>query len=498
VDRLACIDLPALPLQLLLQRYPDWVAHPAAVVAEDKPGGTILWVNERARQAHILPGQRYAHGLSLARELRAGVIAEAEVRRGVDAVAETLRRFSPEVEPADGEPGVFWLNGSGMGALFETVGAWARGIRAALREAGFHARVVAGFSRFGTYAVARDRGRAVTVFRDRETERAAADRVPLERLELEPALRDTLTRLGVHTVGAFVRLPPGGLLARFGREALRLHMLAAGERWDPLRPVFAAEPVERRILLDDPETDVPRLVFSIKRGLDSLLAQLARHGQALAALAIDLVLDRADDVQEIVRPAEPTLDGRALLRLVHLRLEASPPCAGVTELVLTVACTPATREQLSLFAQSPRRDLRAANEAFARLRAELGNDAVVKAAVCEGHLPEAQYRWLPLDHAVLPSPRHVDLRPLVRRVAQRPVLLPPPQSHQIRDDGWIVRGLERGAVVRFIGPYIVSGGWWAGDEVHREYHYALSRSGACLWVYYDRRRRRWFLHGEVG
>ena len=57
-----------------------------------------------------------------------------------------------------------------------------------------------------------------------------------------------------------------------------------------------------------------------------------------------------------------------------------------------------------------------------------------------------------------------------------------------------LRGLEHGSVTRLAGPYIVSGGWWA-SEVHREYHYAETRRGECLWVYYDRHRRRWFLHG---
>jgi protein ImuB len=93
----------------------------------------------------------------------------------------------------------------------------------------------------------------------------------------------------------------------------------------------------------------------------------------------------------------------------------------------------------------------------------------------------------------------------VRRLHSRPQLLPPQaRSTQIdgrapktRDDGWLLSGLEHGAVVRILGPYVVSGGWWAGHEVHREYHYAELRRGDCLWVYYDRNRRRWFCQGVV-
>ena len=87
------------------------------------------------------------------------------------------------------------------------------------------------------------------------------------------------------------------------------------------------------------------------------------------------------------------------------------------------------------------------------------------------------------------------VRPLVRRLFTKPQLLPP-QVRQVRDDGWLLSGLEHGAVVRILGPYIVSGGWWQ-HELHREYHFAELRRGDCLWVFYDRNRRRWFCQGSV-
>ena len=58
MDRMACIDLPAFPLQLLLHRRPEWREQPVAVVDSDRPQGKILWVNERARASRILPGMR--------------------------------------------------------------------------------------------------------------------------------------------------------------------------------------------------------------------------------------------------------------------------------------------------------------------------------------------------------------------------------------------------------------------------------------------------------
>src|SRR5258705_12836102 len=99
-DRLSCVDLPAFPLQLLLRRNPEWADHPAAVVAEDKPQGLLLWVNEKARQQGVLPGLRYAAAFSLATGLRAGVVAPAESKKAVNSLTHSLRRFTPEVEPS--------------------------------------------------------------------------------------------------------------------------------------------------------------------------------------------------------------------------------------------------------------------------------------------------------------------------------------------------------------------------------------------------------------
>ena len=105
MDPLACVDLPAFPLQLLLRRQPEWAFYPAAIVAEDKPQGLILWVNDKARGAGVLPGLRYAAAFSLASGLRVAEVSTAEIDKGVVALTQQLMRFSPEVEPATEEPG---------------------------------------------------------------------------------------------------------------------------------------------------------------------------------------------------------------------------------------------------------------------------------------------------------------------------------------------------------------------------------------------------------
>jgi protein ImuB len=176
--------------------------------------------------------------------------------------------------------------------------------------------------------------------------------------------------------------------------------------------------------------------------------------------------------------------------------------AGVVAIRVWADDVDATREQLALFAERPRRDLRAAEAALARLRAELGDDAVVRPILRDAHLPEAQFGWARVDRVIAPRPRRDQPVVLVRRVLVRPRLLPP-QSPRVRDDGWVLSGLEHGTVTHIVGPYVVSGGSWAAADdqpqgVHREYHFAETRRGDCLWLFHDPGRRRWFLHGAVG
>ena len=491
MDRLACASIPAFPLQLLLRRRPEWATHPLAVVAEEAPQGLILWANETARRRGVRPGLRYAAALSLATDLRAGVVPPAEIAGGIAALAERLRRFTPDVEPSSEEPGVFWLGVAGLHRLYPSPDRWARAVAADLEREGFRAGVVVGFTRFGTYAVSRIR-RGPVVLEDPGRERAAARQVPLDRLPLDPDVRDALEMLGVRTVGALLRLPAGGLLDRFGPGVHRLHRLAAGEPWAPLQPHPAEDPVGGRLALDEPATTLTHLLFCTKRLLHPLLAALEIRGELLAELALRLRLDGTGWREERVRPAAPTRDARQVLDLVRLRLEAEALPAGVIEIEATARGVRAMGEQLELLTERPQRDLAAAHRALARIRAEFGDEAVVRARLTDGHLPEARFAWEPLEQVALPHPREGGPRPLVRRILTAPAPLPPPPGPTQGDPlEW-----PPGSITRLHGPYVISGEWWR-QRTERDYYFAETGGGELLWVYYDRGRRRWHLHGQV-
>lgn len=498
MDRMACVELPAFPLQLLLKRYPGWADRPVAVVDRDKPQGVILWLNEHARTSRIRTGMRYSAGLSLARTLHASEVPPADIAQGVSTLVAQLHRFSPDVEPCRDEPGVFWLNASGLSQLYPSPRAWATDIQTALQEWGFQAAIAVGFTRFGSYAIAKtvraSEKKTVAIVSDLTRERAMAGQVHLDRLGIAPRLRDALHKLGVRSVRAFLELPTAGIRRRFGEEAYRLHRLASGDLWAPLQRQEVKDPLAQFLNLDDPETNVARLLFSIKRLLNQLLSRITARHEVLTELTLRLRLDRTRPHIEQIRPAAPTVDMGQLMNLVRLRLESLVLQSGVIEIQATAKAVRATAVQPGLFAEQPRRSLAAANRALARIRAEFGNDVVVRARLTEGHLPEAQFAWETIETVTRAAPRDVACRPMVRRIHTRPILLPPRPRHE--PDGWLVQGGINGHVKDLVGPYLVSGGWWR-SVVHREYYFAQMRAGELLWIFYDRPRRRWCWQGRV-
>ncbi len=494
MDRTACVDLPAFPLQLLLQDHPDWQDSPAAVVDRDHPQGVLLWVNEHARRYRVLPGMRYAAGLSLTGQLRAAEVSPQRIDRAVSQIARRLRRFTPDVEPAEDDPGSFWLDAGGLERLFPSLQDWASLIRSDLEQQNLEVSLVVGFTRFGSYALARSR-RTMIVLQTPADERAASRRVPLDRLNLETKTRDTLDRLGIRTVGGFMDLPAEGVAKRFGPEALRLHRLASGTLRLPLQPQRPLPAALRHLNFDEIETSIPRLIYAIERELAPLLKTLVDRGRALTRIHLGMRFEKLPQHIERICPAAPTLDAKQLIELIRLRLEAVRKLPdGVVAITLAADSLPATEEQLRLFEGRKRRDPAAADRALARLRAELGDAAVVRARLRDAHLPEARFIWEQITHVQAAQPGEAGGNVLVRRLFDKPVPLPSRSRNE--PDGWMLRGLQHGPVIRTQGPHIVSGGWWR-RSVHREYHFAETQQGELLWIFYDRYRRKWFMHGRV-
>jgi protein ImuB len=489
--RVACVDVPALPLQLVLRAHPEWRAEPVVVVEDDRPQARVTWANRAAREARIRRGQRHQEAEALTPRLHAAVVSADELAQANAELLRIVFAFSPAVEPVAEQPGTFVVDASGLHELFTGLEAWAQALHRALESRGFVAGVAVGFARFSCGALARARaGWLVTTSPAHEHELAAT--VPFAALDAPRKLREQMAALGVRTLGEFLALPAAGLGRRFGKEARQLRERVAAT-WTPIVPVIPGEPVRFGVDFEIATADLERVLAELAAGLQLAFARLAARREAVTALQLELVLERADRRCERLATAAPTLDVPQLLELVRLRLAAVQLAGPVERFTAELASVAVTQRQLALLAAVQRRDLAAGERALARLAASFGDHAVTRARLVAAHLPERSFTWEPLRTLRTPQPAAVAAaaRPLVRTWLATPAPLGTMPVHE--PEAWLD---EFGAVRRAHGPFRVSHGWWH-ERIERDYFFLETDRGAILWVFHDRRARRWYLQGRV-
>ncbi|AKF08233.1 Y-family DNA polymerase [Sandaracinus amylolyticus] len=490
MSRIACLDVPALPLQVLRRDRPEWAGMPLAVVGDDRPQAPVLWTSQSAQRLGVRVGMRYASALGISRELRAAPVPEARIAEVRAELVGAMHRYSPRVEPDDERPGVIWIDPEGMVSLFGSLERWAQSIWGELGAHDLFGAVVVGFQRMRAWAIART-VRDARVIADADTEHRLAGRVSIARLDLPPELESALAVLGVATLDDFLALPPGELSVRFGPSASRLHALFSGVMREPMTPVIAAQPIAIEAELDPPDDDASRLLFCVKGALHALHRALEQRSLALAALDLTLTMEGgAAPHREVLRPARASRDATSVLELVRLRLDTISLPERVERIRLEAEPAPLEGTQLVLAAGTRRRDPDAATRGIARLRAAFGDEAVTRARLEDAWLPEHQFRWEPVRTIDVPrrapddDPRDP---PLVRR------LMPSPQPLPSDDAG---RPVCVPPITEMSGPYRLQSGWWAHGVV-RDYWYAERADGALLWMYRDAALDRWFVQGRI-
>ena len=551
-ERVALVKLPELPLQLLLRERPEFRGQPTAVLTGEGPEARITHLNRAARATGLRLGMTHASARDRLPALHTGVVSPDEVHALEEDLAQGLQLFSPRVEPCPHFPSTFFIDPNGMEKLFGGIEAWATATHAFLEGRSLFGATWVGFHRYRLYAAA---GMSLKrrVLDSPEEEQLLANGASLRELGLDAQLCDDLALLEVHSLGDLLALPAGEFGGRFGIQAAAQRALFAEEAQLPLQSIGFEEPTEARFEVNPPDANTERLLFGIKAALHPLLLGLRERGEHIRALTIHLELEvpeeppggagKAHDRErdERIEPAAPTGDLMTLVELIRLRLQSTRLSHPVESVRLHAETERAQAEAMVLEGLGdqtrPQRDSRAAARALARLRAAYGPRAVVRARTREAHLPEARFAWVP----TLEPPRGanplsrisaanedapMDPQVLVRRVLRKPQPLRsrpsasgartrgrlpgvgrapssvsgPPKSKSKAPSGGRPESLpespEGGAVERMYGPYRVSGGWWK-RTVERDYYYAETDEGALLWVFWDRPRQRWFLHGRV-
>jgi protein ImuB len=367
------------------------------------------------------------------------VVIDEEIRRATAAFLGA----SPQVTPVAGSPGMWWIGASGL----ETLGSepsLAQTLLTLARRWHPEARVAIADScvaaRAGTWEPERPqatghrpqtgpRPQAPGTIVPPGTDRAYLASAPIGLISMDEPMAEALAALGIRTAGALAALPPDDIEQRWGAAGLLSWRLARGE--DRRRPGLATTEYPRTVSADlVPSVELMEpVLFLVRAGLDRLVNGLVTDGRAAATLAITLTLDDARGASAIapahtitreVRLAHPMARLVPLFERCRALLDRWPlpaPVCGVS--VAVVATAPLAGEQGDLLDPSWH-DPAAADAAFARLRAELGSEAIVVPIVADEHRPERAGAWVSLGDTDRPQATGRTERPQATGRTERP------------------------------------------------------------------------------
>jgi len=378
-----------------------WDDRPIAIV----DGVRLRAISSAAARQRVRTGMTPAEARALCADLAVLPWDETALAHAITVVTAELLAASPQVTPARGEPGVWWVGASG----FDGVGGelpLARALSSIARAHHPRARVGIADScvaaRAATWASAGHDGARSILVAPGDDRRYLAP-APLALIPMDEEVRATFAALGIRTAGGIAALDAEDVERRWGREGLHAWRLSRGE--DDRRPVLARATLPRTVEaeLPAPATTMEPVLWLVHAAIEQLAAGLVADGRAAAAIAITLTLDDARGALPTAQPHTVTREARLarpLARVPQLfehcralleRFTPGAPASAVT--VSIVATAPASGEQGDLLALDWH-DPAAVDAALARLRAELGPQTVVRPIARDEHRPEHRGAWI--------------------------------------------------------------------------------------------------------
>ncbi|MDX8527243.1 DNA polymerase Y family protein [Mesorhizobium sp. MSK_1335] len=479
----------------------------------------IAALDERAEALRLKRGM----GIADARAMHPSIdVVEADAeadRRLLEGLADWCDRYTPLVA-IDAEDGLF-LDVTGCTHLFGGERAMQDEILARFFQQGFDVRAGLASTPGAAWAAARFHGDRIVAGGEEE---ALLAPLPLSALRIAPETRASLESVGLRTAGAVMAAPRAPLARRFGAILLLRLDQALGRLDEAVSPRLPVAPlsVERHLaepvmLTDDIERLVSRLAVALKTDLE-------RRGEGARTLA--LLLFRVDGAisRIAVGTSRPMREPRLIQKLFHERLTALEQNidAGfgfdlVRLSVLSVAAFDLAQGDLTGETDDDDADI----ALFAdRVRARLGEAAVLKPVVVESHLPERAVKTVPFaevpqrrapskqsDRTAPPMTIYPPERPVRLFRSPEPIEVPateipegPPMNFRWR------RALYR--VARAEGPERIAAEWWrqlpgAEEAPTRDYYRIEDSVGRRYWLYrqglYSSASQaappRWFMHG---
>lgn len=265
-------------------RRPEIRSHPAVLCGPPQKRGIVQEANFAALQRGITAGMTLSQARQQCPESVVLLPDLPAYEAAWEAVCETLRRFTPRVEPI--EMGQAACDLAGCERLWGMPREIARAISEEVqRETGTLPWLGIASNRLVAQLASTVEG---VTWIERGGEQAFLADLPLALLPgIDPRLALTFQVLGLRTIGQFAALPAASVKARFGAAGERLHALARGVDRRPVVPPPARPCVTVRRECD--EGTIEEAVELLRALAEECAAELREAG--LAGTVVELTCE---------------------------------------------------------------------------------------------------------------------------------------------------------------------------------------------------------------
>jgi protein ImuB len=454
----SCLHFPDLPLGVFARGS---ARERPVVVSSVNHRPDVVAANGAAQRRGIVPGLSIAAALALDSELSIHLRDERAEAAALKSIALWAGQWTPtiSIEP----PASLLMEISGCLNYFGGLDQLRDRIDTGLSALGFSSVVATAPTALAASLFAR-----------------AGQSIAIE----QSADLDTLAGIGARTLGDVMALPRDGVARRFGQGLLDEIDRARGNLPDARALFVAPERYHGQIELPSPVDETEALLFAAKRLVTELAGFLHGRGAGVTRLRCDLV-------HEDAKPTSIVLGLAATRRIEHIMIvmrerlsrEQLPDRVEAIRLVSEEIAPLAAKE--GDFFPVTGKDSEAGAQLIERLRARLGEGAVLALALRADHRPELAWGQTPIISDATSSPKNNwGLSPI------RPLwLLAEPRSLGADPAATELKLLS--------GPERIETGWWDGDDIGRDYFVGRDGRGEEFWLYRDR-GGQWFVHGVFG
>jgi protein ImuB len=465
----ACLYIPDFPLQAVVRAAPHLRSEAAVALNTKPPLFTVAAANLAARQKGIEIAMT-----RLQAEACPGVAihwrSPEEEQATHAALLECARSFSPRVEAT--APDTLVIDIAGLNHLFGAAAQIAQRLLQAARSLGLEINVAVSANAEAARLAAR--GIVGSTVIPAGEEARYLSKLSVDVLQLTPEMAETLERWGIRNSGELGTLPDVELTERLGQEGLRLQRLSRGAASRLLVPVEEPLSFAASRELDYPLDALEPLSFVLSAMLGELCKQLEQY--SLAASEIRLVLELESHAvrfyERTFKLSVPTCDGKVLLKLLQLNLEAHPPEAAIVKVTLALEPAKPRTTQHGLFITSGPEPQKL-ELALTRIANLLGADRVGSPQLLDTHCPDS-FRMLRFRGATPETnsgKQNNSARGEFSSQAAMRRFRPP-----VRARVWLRAGRPislsfagmHGKVLSASGPWRTAGDWWRESRWERD------------------------------